>query len=341
ATKTNYVRQSLRSKTEQASTPPSGKRVKATAKVAKSGKKKQPALRLEALSDVALTEAQQMKLNSNPQLTCQCNEEDDDDEANSGKDKDDDDQDDDDNVDHSDDDEQTEFDNEGDDFVHPKFTILDDEARHEEEVNEEDSFDPRVQTPSHVETTYDEDNDDETQEGHDVEMTDAQQTNVQTTQVIEDTYVIITLVNPEVQQQSSSVSSGFVSNMLNPTPEAGIDSLFNLNTESTSLIDVLVTTLAEPPLLFVTNLPPPSTHLITHLQQTPTPTPPIPSSSLQDLPNFSSLFSFDHRLKTLEDNFSEFMQTNQFTTTVSSIPGIVDQYLGNRMNDVVKTAVQL
>ncbi|GJR15712.1 hypothetical protein Tco_0798364 [Tanacetum coccineum] len=38
--------------------------------------------------------------------------------------------------------------------------------------------------------------------------------------VTEDTHVIITaLINPEGQQQSSSVSSGFVSNMLNPSPD--------------------------------------------------------------------------------------------------------------------------
>ncbi|GKF12777.1 hypothetical protein Tco_0050703, partial [Tanacetum coccineum] len=38
----------------------------------------------------------------------------------------------------------------------------------------------------------------------------SQQSNVQTTQVIEDTHVIITSVNPEGQQQSSSVSSSFL-----------------------------------------------------------------------------------------------------------------------------------
>ncbi|GJS79241.1 hypothetical protein Tco_0729122 [Tanacetum coccineum] len=48
-------------------------------------------------------------------------------------------------------------------------------------------------------------------------MTDMLNADRQTTQVIEDTYVIITLVNPEGQQQSSSVSSVFVSNMLNPS----------------------------------------------------------------------------------------------------------------------------
>ncbi|GKF68389.1 hypothetical protein Tco_0198068, partial [Tanacetum coccineum] len=52
-----------------------------------------------------------------------------------------------------DDDEQIDSDNDGDDFVHPKFSTYD----------EEDSFDPRVQTPSHVESTDDEDNDEEIQ----------------------------------------------------------------------------------------------------------------------------------------------------------------------------------
>ncbi|GKC24154.1 hypothetical protein Tco_1026304 [Tanacetum coccineum] len=179
-------------------------------------------------------------------------------------------------------------------------------------------------------------------EGRDTKMTDALRTIVQTTQVIEDTHVIITLVNLEGQQQSSSVSFGFVSNMLKPSPDTGIDSLFNLNNESTSLVDVPVTTIPEPPLLSAITLPPPPTPLITHLQQIQVPTPPtVPSSSLQDLPNFSSLFGFDHRLKTLENNFSKFNQTNQFAVAVSSILGIVDAYLANKMHEAIKIVVQL
>ncbi|GJT38835.1 hypothetical protein Tco_0938700 [Tanacetum coccineum] len=178
-------------------------------------------------------------------------------------------------------------------------------------------------------------------EGRDTLMTYAPLPNDQGTQVTEDTHVIITvLINPEGQQQSSSVSSGFISNMLNPSPDTGIDIIFTPNTEATSLVDVLVTTIAEPPLLSATTLPP--TPLITHLQQTPVPSPTtVPSSSLQDLPNFGSLFIFDHRLKTLETDFSEFKQTNQFADAVSSIPGIVDAYLANKMHEAVKTVVQL
>ncbi|GJZ53041.1 hypothetical protein Tco_0607926 [Tanacetum coccineum] len=128
--------------------------------------------------------------------------------------------------------------------------------------------------------------------------------------------------------------------MLNPSPDTSIDIIFIPNTEATSLVDVLVTTIVEPPLLSATTLP--STPLITHLQQTLVPTPAtIPSSSLQDLPNFGSLFGFDHRLKTLETDFSEFKQTNQIAEAVSFIPDIVDAYLANKMHEAVKTAIQL
>ncbi|GKE92064.1 hypothetical protein Tco_1573159, partial [Tanacetum coccineum] len=302
-----------------------GKRLKTLAKTTKPTKKKQPAKMsmdkgLIVLSEIAVTEAKQLNLviersktqthishasgsgadegtgslsgvpdvptynSDDEQISWKSSEEDNCDEVNMSEDddtnNDEDDNDDDVHKDINDDDadnqdkddkdaenpdddnEQTDSDNNGDDFVHPKFSTHD----------EEESF-------------------------------------------------IL-----EGQQQSSSVSYGFISNMLNPSPDTGIDSLF---TESPSLVDVPVTTIVEPPLLSTTTLPPP-----------PTPAT-VPSSSLQDLPNFSSLFRFDHRLKTLETNFSEFKQTNHFTEAVSSIPGIFDAYLANKMHEAVKTVVQL
>ncbi|GJZ96241.1 hypothetical protein Tco_0668575 [Tanacetum coccineum] len=150
-------------------------------------------------------------------------------------------------------------------------------------------------------------------EGRDNEMIDAPQTNVQGTQVTEDTNLIITIATPKLPQQSSSVSSGFISNMLNPNSDTGIDSILNLNTESTSLVDVPVTTNVEMPPSSVTTLPPPPIPFIQPQQQTPVSTPTIvPSTSLQNLPTF-----------------------------VSSIPSIVDTYLANKINEAVKTAVQL
>ncbi|GJU98693.1 hypothetical protein Tco_1327964 [Tanacetum coccineum] len=212
----------------------------------------------------------------------------DDDEDNDDADN----QDDDDGQDDEDQDdvnEQTNSDNDGDDFVHPKLSTQDQEVRHNEKESDEEIQGANVEEEElDKEETNDEDKANELYrdvnvnlEGRDIKMTDAQQTNVQTTQVIEDTHVIITPVNPEGQQQSSSVSFSFVSNMLNPNLDTGIDSIFNLNTESTSLIDIPVTTIAEPPLLSTTTLPLPPTPLITHLQQTPVPTPAVvPRSSL-------------------------------------------------------------
>ncbi|GKE71221.1 hypothetical protein Tco_1529293 [Tanacetum coccineum] len=62
ALKPKYVHRSTRKKTDQAPQDAPGKRLKATTKVAKSGKKKQPARGLETLSEIALSEAEQMKI---------------------------------------------------------------------------------------------------------------------------------------------------------------------------------------------------------------------------------------------------------------------------------------
>ncbi|GJW97838.1 hypothetical protein Tco_0179646 [Tanacetum coccineum] len=115
--------------------------------------------------------------------------------------------------------------------------------------------------------------------------------------------------------------------MLNPSPDTGVDSIFNLNTESTSLIDVPVTTIAEPPFLSTTTLPPPPTPLITHLTITNIFTTPhnCPCPSLQDF-QLVALYS---------------PIRNQFAIAVSSIPNIVDTYLANKMHKAVKTVVQL
>nr|GEU33907.1 putative reverse transcriptase domain-containing protein [Tanacetum cinerariifolium] len=63
----------------------------------------------------------------------------------------------------------------------------------------------------------------------------------------------------------------------------------------------------------------------------------IPPSSATTLP----LPAFEDTVKSLEDDFLEFKQTNPFAEALSLIPGIVDTYLANKMNEAVKTAVQL
>nr|GFA76973.1 hypothetical protein [Tanacetum cinerariifolium] len=132
-----------------------------------------------------------------------------------------------------------------------QLSTFDEEKRQDEEDKEAEDSDLRVQTPFHFESTDDEAYNEVTQgdnveeekldeekankeeevnelyndvninlEGRDIEITDALLANVQATQVIEDNHVIMTIVTPEVQKQSSSVSSCFISNMRNPTPDA-------------------------------------------------------------------------------------------------------------------------
>ncbi|GJS79829.1 hypothetical protein Tco_0729710 [Tanacetum coccineum] len=268
------------------------------------------------------------------------NVQDDDDDAKSGDDelKSQDDQDDDDEA-------QTESEDDGDDFIHPKLTTHDDETTHEEETNEDDTFDPIVHTPSHVSSSDDEDSDNEV-EGVDVEgeKSDEDATYVEDQGNEVDRYTNANLEGRDDVKAdvSSSVSSGFVSNMLNLNQDTGVDAIFGHNAEATSLVDIPVTAIAEPSFFAPTNRPPTPTPLFTQLQQPPILTPATtPSSTLLNLPNFGSLFGFDNRLKALEDNFSEFKQTNQYAEALSSIPSIVDQYLANKMKEAVDVAVQL
>nr|GEZ56445.1 hypothetical protein [Tanacetum cinerariifolium] len=111
----------------------------------------------------------------------------------------------------------------------------------------------------------------------------------------------------------------------------GMESIF----ETTSQMDVQTLISVAPLLVFAPTLTPSTIATIRTLSALTPPTT-APSTLLQDLPNFSLLFRFDHRLKTLEANFSEFMQTNQFAGAVSSIPKIVQRYMDQRMNETVK-----
>nr|GEW37946.1 hypothetical protein [Tanacetum cinerariifolium] len=70
---------------------------------------------------------------------------------------------------------------------------------------------------------------------------------------------------------------------------------------------------------------------ITIISQAPIPPTPIPSKVLQNLPNFTLVFRFDDRLKSLEAKFSEYRQTNPFAEAISAISGIVHQYMNQQM----------
>ncbi|GJZ39221.1 hypothetical protein Tco_0585784 [Tanacetum coccineum] len=209
-------------------------------------------------------------------------------------------------IQEDDDEEQTESDDDGDDFVHLKLTTHDDEIIHEEDTDEDDSSI----------SSSDEENSDNDVEGTNVEgaKMDEEATyaeNQGTEEVkdtntnidgrdkvmtdVEDTHVTLTPVNPDGQQQSSSVSSGFVSNMLNPNQDTGVDDIFRQHTEATSLIDTSVTAIMEPSFTAQINRPPTPHPIIIHPQQQPILTPATTtSSSLQNRPKLASCVAFDH-----------------------------------------------
>nr|GEX98784.1 hypothetical protein [Tanacetum cinerariifolium] len=170
----------------------------------------------------------------------------------------------------------------------------------------------------------------------DAKMTDAQQEHVQANQVTEDIHVILTTVPPAVQQQSSSVSSDFVSKFINPSLDSGIDSILSPNIQSETLVNVLVFVVAETP-SSDTTIPQPPIPNIKPLQQTPKSTTPttIPTTTLPNIPKFASLFQFDQHVSALETKMSEFRQTNLFAEAISLIPGIVDNYLASKMKDAI------
>nr|GEV12690.1 hypothetical protein [Tanacetum cinerariifolium] len=230
-------------------------------------------------------------------------EEGDDDE---GKDGDDDDGDD--GEEGDDDDQEVERDDEKDDkkeggddeqdsdkeeFIHHSLS-----THAEDEPRDEESFDPIPRTP---ENSDDEGNGEEDlglnvgrEEGRDEEEEEDelyrdininQGKGIQTTQEIENSHVTLTPVNPD-----------------------GMESIF----ETTSQMDMQTPTPVAPLPMSAPTITPSTIATITITQQAPLPPTTAPSTLLQDIPNFGLLFGFDHRLKTLEANFSEFMQTNQF-----------------------------
>ncbi|GJR95649.1 hypothetical protein Tco_0267823 [Tanacetum coccineum] len=357
-------KQAASDKTKTPSTA-KGKRLKTSAKAAKPAKKKQPAKTSKAkgltvLSEVALTEAEQMKLatkrsliqthsfhasgsaadegtggkpgvldvptygSDDEKISWKSSDEEDDDEVSMGDDDDDNDDDDDDadnqDADDQDDDgqddegqeddnEQTDSDNDGDDFVHHKFST------HDEEDKEEEGSDMRVQTPSHYESIDDEESDEVTQGGN----TEGEELN-------EETYA-----EEEVNELYRDVNVNLEGRDIEMT-----------EAPQTNVPDVPISTTIEMPHSSATTLPSPPVTLIQPLQQTPVSIPIIvPSTSLQNLPTFGSLFKFEDRVKSIEDKISVFKQTNQFAEAVSLILDIVDMYLANKMNEAVKTAVQL
>nr|GEX30134.1 hypothetical protein [Tanacetum cinerariifolium] len=162
---------------------------------------------------------------------------------------------------------------------------------------------------------------------------------LQVSQNVEDSHVTLTPVQPDGQQESSSVSS-FVTSMLNPISDAGVESIFT--TASSPIAPIQTSTPIMTPFTIST---------ITTSSEAPIPPTTIPSAVLQNLPTFDSVFRFEDIVKSLEVNFSEFMQTNQFAEAVSKIPDVemmmirkdppLDQTGGRRDEEKVGSLNQL
>nr|GFA32943.1 hypothetical protein [Tanacetum cinerariifolium] len=150
---------------------------------------------------------------------------------------------------------------------------------------------------------------------------------LQVTQNIEDSYVTLTLVHPDGLQESSSVSS-FVTSMLNPISDAGVEFIFT--TTSSPIVSLQTSTPIMTPSTIAT---------ITTSSDAPIPPTTIPRTILENLPTFNSVFRFDERLRSLETTFSEYRQTNPFVDAVSAILGIVHQYMTQQMTEAIQEAL--
>ncbi|GJS15811.1 hypothetical protein Tco_0410283 [Tanacetum coccineum] len=166
-------------------------------------------------------------------------------------------------------------------------------------------------------------------------------TEADTTEDTEDAHVTLTAATPVVQQQSSSVSD-LVSKFISPTTDEGIDSILNPRTESITLVNVPIFVAIETPVT-TTTIPPLLFPVTQSSQQTPvtTTTTTYPSTTPPPIPNFASLFGFNQRVTALESDLSKLKQSNPFAEAISSIPGIVNEYLGSKMKEAVDVAIQL
>ncbi|GJS07774.1 hypothetical protein Tco_0364570 [Tanacetum coccineum] len=214
---------------------------------------------------------------------------------------------------------ETESDNDGDDFVHPNLSTYkaddQEEEKKEEKTNDDEdvSSDQMVSTPPDYEITEEEEN----QEDDDDVMGGEQE--------------------DKEDKELSTVSSDLVSKFINPSPNTGIDLILNPNVQSDIHVNVSVFATTETP-SSDTTIPQPLIPVIQPQQQTHDSTT---TTTLQEIPNFASLFGFERRVSSLETELSELKQTNQFAEALSSIMGIVDNYLASKMKDAVNVAVQL
>ncbi|GJS33195.1 hypothetical protein Tco_0531577 [Tanacetum coccineum] len=325
-----------------------GTRLKSKAKMAKPDKKKQPAKKTKAkglavLSEVALSGAKQLKLatkrskkdfhmsyasgsgdgvdiqskvpDEQQQKTSNTDEGTDSEEEGDNDDDADNDDDDGDSNDHDDDNQTEQEEEEYDDEVN---------IEEEEKIDDEESID-------------EEEDDEVTNELYD--YVNVNLGNKDTDMTIADQGASDQQNKTGDPTQSSSVSSDFTSKLLN------LDNPSPVDNEIASLMVTTAqhaTTIPEITSSFTTPVPPPPPFLHPLQQEAtpiPSPTTSETTTSLPALPNFISIFKFNERVFNLEKDVLEIKQVDQYAQALSSIPAIVDHYMGNKLGEAINKAI--
>nr|GFB65507.1 hypothetical protein [Tanacetum cinerariifolium] len=201
-----------------------------------------------------------------------------------------------------------------------------DEEDDNEETRDKESFDPIPQTPKSSDDAGDGEEDQGVRISEEERLNEEEEAKelyrdvninqgrgIQETLDVEDSHVTLTPVHPDGQQESSSVSSHFVTSMLNPPSDAGMESIFT--TASSPVAPLQTSTPIMTPSIIAT---------IITISHAPIPLTTILSEVLQNLPTFDSVFCFEDRLKSLEASFSKYIQTNPFAEAVSNISVAAD-----------------
>nr|GEY59620.1 ribonuclease H-like domain-containing protein [Tanacetum cinerariifolium] len=342
--KTKYVRN-----TANSDTSPKQKHVQATkdtriktkAKVAKSDNKKQHAMKPKAkglamLSEVALTEAKQLKLatkrskkdfhishasGSGDGVDTQSKVPDEQQQKTSGTDKG--------TESWGDSDEEDDDENEFKEEVAIKDDDSDDNDESDDERMESDS--DVIPDPNKTYVEHDE------EEEYDNEFNLKEDENINKEE------------DDEVPQNNKMI---LISQDLNKKRKMiikllNLDNPSQADNEIASLMDTTAyhaTAIPEITSSFATPTPPQSSLFNPLLQQeatlTPTPTTSEATTLFTFLSDFMFVFKFNERVTNLEKDLSEMKQVRQYTQALSSIPTIVDRYMDNKLGEAINKAIQ-
>ncbi|GKB41457.1 hypothetical protein Tco_0886399 [Tanacetum coccineum] len=125
-------------------------------------------------------------------------------------------------TDVNDDSKETKSDNDGDDLTHPNLVSTPPEYELTEEEKENKKGDDKDKEGEHEQ---DEEDDMYKDVNINLERSDAEMTDAQVNKDTEDAHMTLTVVPPVVQQQRSSVSSDLVSKFINPSPDTAVSSI--------------------------------------------------------------------------------------------------------------------